>query len=159
MNPQHIVYLGIVLVGIGVTISAIDPLKPDVVYPQKLDVNVDLFGIPKYTEKQCIDSYEIIYAEINTPVSTTDDFSFYQEQRFRNNELEHIWGEDCYWIPNGLKMILDLDSIDDAVNNGFTDADKIRDGCYANKEHSICYGQVWIDRHANYFKDGYYTYD
>lgn len=35
MNPQHIVYLSLVLVGIGVTISAIDPLKP----------NPDSFGL------------------------------------------------------------------------------------------------------------------
>lgn len=27
MNPQNIVYLGLVLLGIGITISAIDPLK------------------------------------------------------------------------------------------------------------------------------------
>ena len=28
MNPQHIVYIGLVLVGIGITISAINPMKP-----------------------------------------------------------------------------------------------------------------------------------
>lgn len=28
MNPQHIVYIGLVLVGLSVTICAIDPLKP-----------------------------------------------------------------------------------------------------------------------------------
>lgn len=29
MNPQHIVYLSLVLVGIGVTLSALDPLKQE----------------------------------------------------------------------------------------------------------------------------------
>ena len=32
MNPQHIVYIGLVLVGLGVSISAIDPLKPEPFY-------------------------------------------------------------------------------------------------------------------------------
>ena len=32
MNPQHIVYIGLVLVGLGVSICAIDPLKPEPIY-------------------------------------------------------------------------------------------------------------------------------
>ena len=78
------------------------------------------------------------------------------KQRHENREMLLTWGDNCYWIRNGLKMVLDLDSIEDAVNNGFTDADKIRDGCYATTKASLCYGQGWIETHKYYFENGEY---
>ena len=42
MNPQHIVYLGIILVGVGVSISAIDPLKKE---PISESLSSDWFAV------------------------------------------------------------------------------------------------------------------
>lgn len=118
-------------------------------YPEKIDVNVKAFGVPFLTEKLCNEQYNKLM-ELTLVIAENHDV------RDENKLKQLEWGENCYWITNGLKMILDLDSIDDAVNNGFTDEDKIRDGCYANKKASVCYGQQWIDTHKYYFEYGEY---
>ena len=187
INLNHIPMITVALLIPSLLIIATWEQEQELTYPRLIEVNAEVFGEPTLTEQQCLEQFNVLYEKVSVKIPidyeevdawieslNIEDESFFMfpyllmdgywdlshvQARHDNKEQMLAWGENCYWIENGLKMTLDLDSIDDAVELGFTDEDKIRDGCWATVEHSICYGQVWIDRHANYFRDGFYTYD